>query len=360
MSVEKLKEKITETLKEIKYPGFSRDIVSFGVIKDIAIDEKARSASIALTFTTKNEEIKKEIASLIAAKFKDSKLIGSVTTHEVADEGHAHGGQAKKPGYTVEADPTLLPEVTYKIAVSSGKGGVGKSTVTANLAAALTSLGKTVGILDVDVYGPTIPIMFGTTEAPRVDEATKKINPIIAHGIKLMSVGLMVPGNQPIIWRASLVNSAILQLLGDVAWGKLDYMLFDLPPGTGDAQLTIAQKLKLTGGVIVTTPQSVSTSDVERALIMFDKMNVRNLGIVENMSYFACPHCGERTDIFSAGGGRALATKMNVPLLGEIPIDPAVMHSGEEGKPIVLSHPENLQSKAFIEIAKNLDAELSR
>ena len=252
----------------------------------------------------------------------------------------------------------LIPNVKSKIAVASGKGGVGKSTVATNLAIALSQDGAQVGLMDADAYGPSIPTMMGAKEQPQTSPE-KKLIPIVRHGIKLMSIGFLVPDEQALIWRGPMLHSAVRQFLGDVIWGDLDYLIIDLPPGTGDVALSLTQSIPLTGGVIVTTPQDVALADVRRGAAMLDKLGVPILGVVENMSYFACPHCGERTDIFRRDGGAKTSEKLGTRFLGEIPLDAEVCTAGDLGVPIVASHPDSPQSQAFRNVSHQLVEVLS-
>jgi ATP-binding protein involved in chromosome partitioning len=251
----------------------------------------------------------------------------------------------------------LIPGVKYVIAVSSGKGGVGKSTVAVNLAVALGLTGAKVGLLDADIYGPNIPMMMGVSKPP--EQMDGKIVPAESHGVKLISMGFFVPEDTAVVWRGPMVHTAIQQLFRDVLWGELDYLLIDLPPGTGDAQLTLTQLVPLTGAITVTTPQEVALHDVRKGMMMFQKVNVPLLGIVENMSYFLCGHCGERTEIFSHGGGERAAAKLGIPFLGRVPIDPAIRDGGDSGNPIVMADPASPQSAAFREIAQKIIAEVT-
>jgi ATP-binding protein involved in chromosome partitioning len=247
--------------------------------------------------------------------------------------------------------------VKNAIAVASGKGGVGKSTIATNLALALSQSGAKVGLLDADIYGPNIPLMMGTHERPRA--ANERILPPLAYGVKLMSMGFLVEEGTPIIWRGPMIHTALRQFLSDVDWGNLDYMVVDLPPGTGDASLSLAQSLSLTGVVIVTTPQDVALADVIKGIAMFKQLEVPMLGVVENMSYFVCGHCGERTDIFSHGGGQAVAQRMGVPFLGEVPIDPVVRAGGDSGRPVVIAEPDSPPAIAICDIAAKVAAAVS-
>jgi ATP-binding protein involved in chromosome partitioning len=250
------------------------------------------------------------------------------------------------------AAPRTLEGVRWRIAVASGKGGVGKSTVSTNLALSLRALGYTVGLLDADIYGPSQQMMLGIEGRPQIDDKDEKILPMERHGVKTMSLGLITDADTPVIWRGPMVMKAIDQFLNDVKWGTLDFLIIDLPPGTGDAQLTLTQKAGLTGAVVVTTPQDVALIDARKGLAMFRKVNVPVIGIVENMSYFLCRHCGEREEIFGHGGGRRTADLLGVPFLGEVPIDPKVVVGGDSGEPIVASTPDSPAAAAFREVAR--------
>ena len=256
------------------------------------------------------------------------------------------------PGQHEQAKPNLLPDVKHIIAVASGKGGVGKSTVAANLAVALAATGAKVGLIDADIYGPNIPMMLGVRKPP--EQQGGKLLPAESHGLKLISMSFFVPEDTAIVWRGPMVHSAIQQFFRDVIWGPLDYLLIDLPPGTGDAQLSISQLVTLAGVITVTTPQEVALHDVRKGMSMFQKVNVPLLGIIENMSYYVCRHCGEREDIFSHGGGKQAAEKLGVPFLGAIPIDPAIRIGGDEGMPIVAANPDSPQAKTFVDIAARI------
>ena len=256
--------------------------------------------------------------------------------------------QQPMPGQK-SAEDKLLPGVKHVVAVSSGKGGVGKSTVSANLAVSLAKSGAKIGLMDADIYGPNIPMMMGVSEAG--GKEGEKILPAEAHGVKVISMGFFVPEETAVVWRGPMVHTAIQQFFRDVLWGELDYLLIDLPPGAGDAQLSISQIVPMAGAVTVTTPQDVALYDVNKGIRMFQKVNVPLLGIIENMSFFVCGHCGERTEIFSFAGGEQAAKKFEIPFLGRIPLDPAIRESGDAGTPIVVANPDSPQSKAFGEIA---------
>ncbi|MEK7869995.1 MAG: Mrp/NBP35 family ATP-binding protein [Nitrospirota bacterium] len=256
-----------------------------------------------------------------------------------------------------EASPTpakenFIPGVKHVIAVSSGKGGVGKSTVASNLACALALTGAKVGLMDADLYGPNIPMMMGSSKGP--EQKDGKIVPVENYGVKLISMGFLVPEEAPLVWRGPMVHQYLQAFFRDVLWGELDYLLLDLPPGTGDVQLSISQMVPLAGAITVTTPQEVALYDVRKGMAMFQKVNVPLLGIVENMSSFVCGHCGERTDIFSHGGGERAAEKLGIPFLGRIPIDPAIRDGGDSGHPIVVGNPASPQAAAFRDIAQKI------
>ncbi len=249
-----------------------------------------------------------------------------------------HGGQK-----------TPLEGIHNIVAVSSGKGGVGKTTVAVNLAAALAAAGKRVGLLDTDVYGPNVPLMVGVSEQPRIDG--QKIIPIEAHGLKIMSMGFLSPGDKPVVWRGPMLHGVVRQFLSDVLWGELDVLVVDMPPGTGDVQLSLAQLVPVQGAVVVTTPQEVAAADVRKAINMFEQVGVPLLGVVENMSYFVCSSCDTRHEIFGSGAGDALATQFGTTVLGRIPIDVRVRESGDVGTPVVLANPDSVVAAAFRDIA---------
>src|SRR5512132_1296968 len=254
-----------------------------------------------------------------------------------------------KPGPQAAA---LIPDVKHTVAISSGKGGVGKSTVAVNLALALKRQGHAVGLVDVDVYGPDVPIMMGAKGKPGMFE--NRIIPVEAHGIKIMSIGLLVAEREALVWRGPMIHSAVQQFLRDVLWGPLDYLVFDMPPGTGDAQLSLSQVIPLGGVVMVTTPQDVALLDVRKAIAMFQRLNVPILGVVENMSYSVAPDTGTRYTIFGEGGGQRVADEYGVPLLGQLPLDPETRRGGDEGAPITVRRPDSAQAVAFRDIAKRV------
>jgi ATP-binding protein involved in chromosome partitioning len=264
--------------------------------------------------------------------------------------GHPGAGQAPPPKAPIEGVKNL-------IAVASGKGGVGKTTVAVNLAIALKSLGASVGLLDADVYGPNVPVMLGTNEQPRaIDEKT--IIPVQAYGIKMISMGLLNPGDKPLVWRGPMLHSVMQQFLRSVRWGTLDYLVVDLPPGTGDVQLSLIQTVSVTGAVVVTTPSVVALADVRRAIEMFRQVNVDIIGVVENMSYFSCPHCDGRIDVFGHGEGERLAETFRIPFLGDIEIDPQIRIGGDSGKPVASMGEDAPGGKSIYKVARNVVARL--
>jgi ATP-binding protein involved in chromosome partitioning len=306
------------------------------MVKDIKVDHSAVSCTIEVTPAyPRKQMIEESVQKAVSA-------VPGVSSVKL------NFGLGISSGAT-DLKQNLIPQVKNSIAISSGKGGVGKTTVSVNLAVALAQAGAKVGLLDADIYGPNVPLMIGIHRQPELKE--ERIIPPENHGIKVMSIGFLVPDDTPIVWRGPMIHGAIQQFLKDVEWGELDYLLVDLPPGTGDAQLSIVQLVPLTGAVIVTTPQEVSLLDSKKGLSMFQKAHVPVLGIVENMSYFLCGKCGERTEIFDYGGGRKAAEKLAVPFLGEIPIDTAIRIGGDTGMPIVVSHQDSEQTEAIRNIA---------
>jgi ATP-binding protein involved in chromosome partitioning len=256
---------------------------------------------------------------------------------------------ARAPQVPAAPTPVAYPHLGRIIAVSSGKGGVGKSTVAVNLACALAKRGLRVGLMDADIYGPNLPRMLGVNEAPPVRD--EKIQPLVAFGVKVMSIGFLIDRDQPAIWRGPIIMKVITQFLRDVAWGELDYLLVDMPPGTGDAQLSLVQATHVHGGLVVTTPQQVAVGDALRGVRMFERVGVPVLGVVENMSYFVCSNCQEKHEIFGSGGGRRIATQFGVPFLGQVPLQPRVREGGDAGRPVVVTDPEAPESMAFREVA---------
>jgi ATP-binding protein involved in chromosome partitioning len=352
-TAELTEEKVLEVLKTVRFPGLSRDIVSFGFVKDLAIG--GGNVSFRLEIMTESPRAAEEIQRDATEKLRALPGVTAVTIRlDVQQPGPAppRGAAGVPP-----PQANILQDVRFKVAVASGKGGVGKSTVAANLALALVRVGHKVGLMDSDIYGPSQQMMMGISEKPFINEANQ-IVPIDRFGVKVMSLGFLMDVDQPVIWRGPMVMKAVEQFLQDVAWGKLDFLLIDLPPGTGDAQLTLTQKIHLSGAVIVTTPQDVSLIDARKGLAMFQKVNVPVLGIVENMSYYICPQCGHREEIFKHGGGRRTAEQLKVPFLGEIPLDPKVAIGGDAGEPIVAAEPKSGVTAAYLRIAEEIARQL--
>jgi len=339
------KEQILEALKQVKYPGFSRDIVSFGLVKEVAV--QGADVTLHLEVTTGDariaEHLKQEIEKALGA-------LDGIASVEIDLKVTAPVQAAMQAG---DLPKNPIPGVRHIIAVASGKGGVGKSTVASNLAAAFGKMGWKVGLCDCDLYGPSIGIMFGTTDRPMINDQ-EEIIPIRRHGLSLMSMSFLVEEEAPVILRGPMVTRYTQQFLRSVAWGELDVLVLDLPPGTGDIQLTIVQTVSLSGAVVVSTPQEVALIDARKAVAMFNKVNVPILGLVENMSYFLCPDNGKRYDLFGHGGGRKEAERQNVPLLAEVPIEMEARQASDEGMPVVLKSPESASAKAFQQLADAL------
>ena len=272
----------------------------------------------------------------------------------VAGAPEAHGHQSDGPPRRHGRPSEPLPGVKHIIAVASGKGGVGKSTVACNLAVGLAKLGLAVGVLDADLFGPSMPKLFGLHSKPSVAPDGKRLIPLENFGVKVMSIGFLIEEGAPVVWRGPMVVSALNQLLREVVWGELDVLVVDMPPGTGDTQLTMAQNVPLAGAVIVSTPQDLALIDARRGIAMFNQVKIPLLGVVENMSYFVCPHCGGRTDVFSHGGARKEAQKLGVPFLGEVPLDVAIRINSDDGRPVIASMPESAQANALLEIARRV------
>lgn len=334
-------EQVRDALRAVKFPGLGRDIVSFGFVKDVDVSGGRVRVSIEMTTasSTAGPEVEREVRRVLGA------LPGVADLEVTCRVG------APKPAGGDEPHPRPLPGVRATVAVASGKGGVGKSTVAANLAVSLARAGRRTGLLDADIYGPSQHLMMGCAERPWVNER-EKIVPPTCHGVQIMSLGLIVDPDQPVIWRGPMVMKALQQLLQDVEWGVLDVLVIDLPPGTGDAQLTITQELPLTGAVIVTTPQDVALIDARKGLAMFQRLDVPVLGVIENMSSYVCPSCGHREAIFGSGGGERTARALGVPFLGSIPIDPAVVATSDAGTPIVMASQDSAAASSFAALAE--------
>jgi len=336
---------VLDALRTVQEPELGRDIVTLDMVKSIAIDDARIAFTIELT--TPACPLKDEIERNARAVLTD---LGA------SDVDITWGAMVRRAA--PRQAEQLVPGVKNIIAVASGKGGVGKSTVSVNLAVALAQAGATVGLLDADITGPNIPQMLGVEGQPKAS-SNNKITPLERHGVKTISIQFFVPEGQPIVWRGPLVGGAIQQFLRDVEWGELDYLVIDLPPGTSDAQLTLAQAVPLGGAVLVTTPQEVSLSDVSKALAMFKRLSVPILGVVENMTAFVCPHCGESHEIFGRGGGERFAAENGIPFLGGIPLDVTVRQGGDVGVPAVAQREPGPAARALTAVAQNVAAHVS-
>jgi ATP-binding protein involved in chromosome partitioning len=335
------RETVLEALGKVKDPEIGKDLVSLGMIEDVNVEDG--KVSFVVNLTTPACPLKDQIKGSAQAAVE---ALDGVSEVEITMGAKVPVGQKK----------TAPSNIKNVIAVASGKGGVGKSTVAVNLAVILAQKGAKVGLLDADIYGPNIPTMMGVEHLGRSTEA--KIMPGVGHGVKVISIGFMVKPEQALIWRGPMLHSAIKQFINDVDWGELDYLVVDLPPGTGDVQLSLSQTLELQGGVIVTMPQQVSLDDALRGISMFQELGIPIFGVVENMSYLETPD-GERMDIFGEGGGEKLAQLTGVPFIGSIPIDPQVRVGGDKGMPVSLSHPDSPVSKTLVEIAEKIAAQVS-
>ncbi len=338
-------EAILTALSQVQDPELFRDIVSLGMVK--SVEWGGPRLFLGIELTTPACPLKDTIGADVR------RVLAPLGIDDVEIAWSAQVGSSRGP------DAERAPGIRNVVAVASGKGGVGKSTVAVNLAVALRLDGARVGLMDVDIYGPSAPLMTGT-EGVKPEVREGRIRPVEAHGISVLSMGYLVPAGQAVVWRGPMLHKAITQFFEDVDWGELDYLIVDLPPGTGDVQLSLSQIFPLTGAVMVTTPQPVALIDVEKGANMFERVNVPLLGIVENMSWFACPCCGTRSEIFSHGGGRDAAKRHGWPFLGEIPIDPTVRVGGDEGTPVVVSHPDSAVSQAFRATARTLAGKVSQ
>ena len=338
-------EKVREALKAVKFPGFSRDIVSFGIVKSIHV--AGSDIDVALHVVTRDPAIPQQIEHDVRAALEGlGRLNVEMTAQQPPQQGMPISGAAAPPSRP------HIEGVKRVIAIASGKGGVGKSTVAVNLACAMSQLKREVGLMDADIYGPSVPKMMGATQRPTITE--EKLDPVENFGLKMMSMALLLDNNAPVIWRGPMIMKAIQQFSLAVNWGALDVLIVDLPPGTGDAQLSLAQTIALDGGVIVTTPQDVALEVARRGIAMLEKVSVKILGIIENMSYYVCPHCGQHDDIFGHGGGKQEAERLEVPFLGEIPLFTEVRICGDKGLPIVVASPQSEPAKAFRRCAETV------
>ncbi len=336
-------ENVLEALKNVTYPGFTKDIVTFGFVKDVVID--GQTVSLALDITSSADEVK---AQLIEEGTKELQKLGfdNITINVQAP-------QAPKQMSNSVSGKNIAPHVKSFVMVSSGKGGVGKSTTSVNLAVAMAMQGKKVGLLDADIYGPNIPRMMGVNDQ-KPEIQGNKVQPLKAYGVEIMSMGSLMESGQSLIWRGSMIMKAIEQFLRDILWSELDVLVIDMPPGTGDAQLTLAQSVPVTAGITVTTPQEVSLDDSRRSLDMFQKLHIPTAGIIENMSGFICPSCDEESDIFGMGTTEPVAKEYDTEVIARIPIEPAIRVGGDTGMPITYHQPDSQTAKRYQEAASNL------
>jgi ATP-binding protein involved in chromosome partitioning len=340
-------QQVLDALSTIQDPDLGRDVVALGMIKELAIDQGGR-VSFTFELTTPACPVRDRFKSQAHDAVSE---IAGVTGVDVRMTANV------RPAFMRPKPSEILPGVKQTIAVASGKGGVGKSTVAVNLAAALRKAGADVGLLDADIYGPSVPAMTNSRSVP--EQVNGRLRPIDAHGLKVMSFGQIYPGDQPTIYRGPMVGKAIEAMMTQVDWGRLDYLVIDLPPGTGDASLTLAQAVPLTGVAIVCTPQDVATDIAVKALQMFRKLNVTPLGLIENMSWYVCPSCGHRHDIFGHGGAEAAAKRLEVPFLGAVPLEEGIREDADAGTPVVISRPDSAGARAFVEIASQVAARTS-
>ncbi|MCH7472368.1 Mrp/NBP35 family ATP-binding protein [bacterium] len=369
---------VLDALRSIEDPKLGKDMVALGMVKNLSIRDGSVKFDLLLGEESGIDE--DELERQLDEQFRAIPWIKEVQFGLIAAAGAARaepgaGTLTEAPPQQAEAAPQppgappqqagsaprekLLESVKYFVAVGSGKGGVGKSTVSVNLALAMAKEGAKIGVLDADVYGPSVPLMLGLEDQPLIGDGDKLIPPQI-HGLKVMSMGLLLKSEQAVVWRGPMIHGVIQQFLSDVEWGELDYLIVDLPPGTGDAPLSLIQALPLTAAVVVSTPQKVAASVAQKAMSMFSRMGLRTLGVIENMSYFNCPHCGEQSDVFDRGGGRKLAEDHGVPFLGEIPLDMRMRQGADAGEPVVLQFPDSDLAGVFYEIAREIARQMEQ
>jgi ATP-binding protein involved in chromosome partitioning len=337
-------ERVLEALRAVEEPELGHDLVSLQLVKDVAVSDSTVSLTV--------------VSATPASPFKPQieKGIGEQLSKLGAGDVHIRW-ETSIPAARGATDKAPLPGIKNIIAVGSGKGGVGKTTVAVNVAVGLASMGAAVGLLDADVYGPNVPLMMGASGSPHA--IGDRIQPLEQYGLRLMSMGLLSPGDKPLIWRGPMLHSVMQQFLKNVEWGAIDYLVIDLPPGTGDVVLSLIQTVPVTGALVVTTPSDVSLDDARKAVQMFKQVKVEILGVAENMSYLVCPHCQERVDVFGYGGGRRIAERYGVPFLGELPLNPDVRLGGDTGMPVVLRGEKDPLGKSFVDVARRVAARLA-
>lgn len=336
-------ENVLDALKNVTYPGFSKDIVTFGFVKDITVE--GDKVSLTVDITSSADEVKSQIVNEATAELKKLGFL--------AIDVNIKAPQPPKQMSNSQSGKNIAPHVKNFVMVSSGKGGVGKSTTSVNIAIAMAMQGKKVGILDADIYGPNIPRMMGLNGV-KPEIQGNKVEPLKAYGVEMMSMGSLMEDGQSLIWRGSMIMKAIEQFLRDILWSELDVLVIDMPPGTGDAQLTLAQSVPVTAGIVVTTPQQVSLDDSKRSLDMFDKLHIPIAGVVENMSGFICPSCDTESDIFGMGTSKEVASAYNADLIAQVPIEPAIRIGGDTGQPITFHQPDSETAKRYHIAASNL------
>src|ERR671932_888894 len=341
MAVTSREQEVLDAMRVVRDPDLHRDIVSLGFVQDLKIDPSG-AVAFSINLTTPACPVKDDLRDRARRPVPRLPWVTDVKVKLTGSTAVARGQGTATP---------LLPRVKNVVAVASGKGGVGKSTTSVNLAVALSQTGARVGLLDADIYGPNLPLMMGLKERPELRGGDGSIEPIVRYGIKLVSIGFFLDESKPVIWRGPMVHGAIQQFLRDFDWGDLDYLVVDLPPGTGDAPLSLAQLIPLSGVVIVTTPQDVALQDVAKGMAMFKQLEVPVIGVVENMSYFVCPNCDERHELFGRGGGERIAQAFEVPFLGKVPLQPNVRTGGDEGPTGVMAQPDSAAAPAFSEVA---------
>jgi len=350
------RETVLAALRRIRPPQSDQDIIGAGMVAGLVV--KGSNVGVTIEVDAADaatyEPVRRAVEETVRALPGVTSVTAVLTAERAAPKAAAEPAAGPRQSGGPAAQRPLAEGVRAIVAVASGKGGVGKSTTAVNLAMALSALGLRTGLLDADIYGPSLPRMAGLSGRPPTSPDGQKLAPLVAFGVKVMSMGFLVDEDAPMIWRGPMVQSAIQQMLGDVAWGELDVMVVDLPPGTGDAQLTMAQRVPLAGAVIVSTPQDIALLDAKKAVNMFRKVDVPIIGIVENMSYFCCPHCGGRTDIFAYGGAQTTAKAMGVDFLAEIPLDPLIRELSDGGRPVVVAEPASPQAEAYTALARNV------
>ena len=341
MAVSTREQEVLDALRVVQDPDLHRDIVSLGFIQHLDIADQG-AVKFNINLTTPACPVKDDLRDQARMAVSRLPWVTEVQVTMTANTAAARGQGQTTP---------LIPRVKNVVAVASGKGGVGKSTTSVNLAVALSQTGASVGLMDADIYGPNVPLMMGLKDRPQVQGEEGRIQPVMRYGIKLVSIGFFLDENKPVIWRGPMVHGALQQFLRDFDWGELDYLVVDLPPGTGDAPLSLAQLIPLSGVVIVTTPQDVALQDVSKGMAMFRQLEVPVIGVIENMSYFVCTNCSEKHELFGRGGGERIAQAFQVPFLGQVPLQPNVRSGGDEGQPVVMTDPDSPAAQAFTNVA---------